>query len=87
MWTETFWRKIPEGLETKRFLFWIILNYQINIQYRRRQSQCIYSMIIGQRDSKITLCGLMNTEVQWNLSVTTTSKIKYGTFDLFSNVF
>ena len=25
--------------------------------------------------------------IQWNLSITTTSKIKFITFDLFSNVF
>ena len=30
---------------------------------------------------------LVQLEIQWNLSVTTTSKIKFTTGDLFSNVF
>ena len=29
----------------------------------------------------------MTSQLQWNLSVTTASKMKYITFDLFSDVF
>ena len=34
-----------------------------------------------------TFCGVQYSVIQWNLCITTTSKIKCITFDLFSNVF
>ena len=48
------------------------------------------SVNLGKQVTKVSLILVFIAVfrvVQWNLSITTTSKIKYITFDLFSDVF
>ena len=40
-----------------------------------------------EEDRYVVMFGGFHIEIKWNLSVTTTSIIKYITCDLFSNVF
>ena len=59
-----------------------------SVAFVREQLQIIpYINASGAYTFKITTVFFQKPESQWNLSVTTTSKIKFITCDLFSNVF
>ena len=57
------------------------------IKYMKEWQKCITSEGMGEANEQTSHKLLEQVNIQWNLSVTTTSKINLITCDLFSNVF
>ena len=67
---------------TNRKAQWCFLDYRILVQ---SFSGVIRVHVVRNREVYGVL--LFTKQIQWNLSVTTTSKIKFINCDLFNNVF